>query len=209
MLVISFIIAFIVAFISAKIMERDARESMYLMVYAYLIFPNILFSLGSFSICFNLYRSVRENFFLSFLSFYFPVIIAFFIVVFYGEMLGTLFILLIALPFMIPQTYYFVRFRKRLLTGEVMEDFYYEVKEENAGYKDVDEMNEIHGLLQEPIRWASEARGGLFYAKKYDRDICWLRINDFPDEPLWTLYYRGDTIHFDDQPDIWTIIHAP
>ncbi|MDH6307139.1 ABC-type bacteriocin/lantibiotic exporter with double-glycine peptidase domain [Dysgonomonas sp. PFB1-18] len=127
-LAISFVIAFIAAFIAAKIMERDARETMYLMVYGFLIFPNILFSLGSFSVCFNLYQSVRENFSLSFLSFYFPVIFAVFIMLF-SRIFGVLAIPLVALPFLIPQTYYFIRFRKRLTEGEIMEDFYYEVSE--------------------------------------------------------------------------------
>jgi hypothetical protein len=30
-------------------------------------------------------------------------------------------------------------------------------------------------------------------------------MNDFPDEPLWTLIVDGVEHHFDDTPKIWTI----
>ena len=121
---ISFAIAFISAFILDKIMEKNARETMYLMIYPLLIIPNILFSIGSYSIYLNLYKEIRDNILLSLLSFYFPVFIAGFIMLTNG-IFGVLAIPLIAVPFLIPQTYYFMQFRKRLATGEIMDDFYY------------------------------------------------------------------------------------
>jgi hypothetical protein len=44
-----------------------------------------------------------------------------------------------------------------------------------------------------------------FIIKWYSREDCYLRMNDFPDEPLWTLYFKGKKIDFDDKPDWWKI----
>ncbi len=120
---ISTIIAFISAFIIASVIKKDARETMYLMIYPMIIIPNILFSVGSYSIYFNLYNKVRKNIWLCLLSFYFPVVIAAIIMALNGIM-GLLSAPLLAIPFLTPQTYYFVRFRKRLKTGEILDDFY-------------------------------------------------------------------------------------
>ena len=34
-----------------------------------------------------------------------------------------------------------------------------------------------------------------------------LRRNDFPDEPMFTLYWREEVISFDDAPDYWRFIY--
>lgn len=71
-------------------------------------------------------------------------------------------------------------------------------------------MNEINKLTKESMKWVSETDSGrYFYTDAYDKGICWLRINDFPDEPLWTLFYKGDAINFDDKPENWVIVYKP
>lgn len=96
-------------------------------------------SLISYTICFNLYKTVRNNPILSFLSFYAPLFIVplasslilskDMINSYFGENL--LFWLFVSLPFIIPQTYYFVKFRIRLRKGEITDDFYYISDNEN------------------------------------------------------------------------------
>lgn len=91
-------------------------------LYVLIIFMNLLASLLSYTIAFNFYKIVRDNFVLSLMSFYaLPVLVAFYL--FKGD--STIFFTaIISLPFLIPQTYYFVRFRKRLKSGDILEDHY-------------------------------------------------------------------------------------
>lgn len=85
-------------------------------------------SVLSYSIAFNLYKTVRDKFLFSFLSFYSPLIVLLFLFVIYDDERTGFFLyvqlIIFAVPFLIPQTYYFVKFRKRLSTGEILEDFY-------------------------------------------------------------------------------------
>lgn len=83
---------------------------------------NFVLSILSFSIYFNIYKPVRDNPVLSFLSFFFPVLavgIAL-LVADINIMVNEDFFysLLIILPFLIPQTYYFIRFRTMVKRGD-------------------------------------------------------------------------------------------
>ncbi len=52
-------------------------------------------------------------------------------------------------------------------------------------------MKNIKDLFEEQLNWAS-SRDNIpyFVTESYDKSICWLRMNDFPEEPLWT-FVRG------------------
>ena len=66
----------------------------------------------------------------------------------------------------------------------------------------------INRLIWSPLKWSpllSSDRD--FMTDKYLNDVCYLRMNDFPDEPLWTLFYKGDSIDFDDTPSVWSITY--
>jgi hypothetical protein len=39
----------------------------------------------------------------------------------------------------------------------------------------------------------------------HDGEKCELKMNDFPDEPLYTLVWRGERIDFDDAPSSWVL----
>lgn len=85
---------------------------------------NFILSLMSFSIYFNIYKKVRESIFLSFLSFYLPVILVILALtiidpnmVLYHLNRDILYSILIISPFLIPQTYFFIRFRKMVNRG--------------------------------------------------------------------------------------------
>ena len=44
-----------------------------------------------------------------------------------------------------------------------------------------------------------------FVTDKCPKEKCFLRMNDFPEEHLWTLFYNEYTIDFDDTPLLWKI----
>lgn len=83
---------------------------------------NFILSILSFSIYFNIYKPVRDNPLLSFLSFFFPVIavgVALLITdinIIINE--DFFYSLLIISPFLIPQTFFFIRFRTMVKRGD-------------------------------------------------------------------------------------------
>ncbi len=67
-------------------------------------------------------------------------------------------------------------------------------------------MDEFEKLFKEHLVWDFEKGSVRFFTtKSYDKSMCWLRINDYPDEPLWTLSFNGLEIDFDDEPKVWEI----
>jgi hypothetical protein len=58
-------------------------------------------------------------------------------------------------------------------------------------------------LLLLPVRWR-RVRDGHWSATVNDRD-CSLRMNDFPEEPLYTVTVEGVSIDIDDAPRTWSI----
>ena len=50
----------------------------------------------------------------------------------------------------------------------------------------------------ETPKWIAEVGG----------ERCKLRMNDFPDEPLYTVELKGDFLDIDDPPAMWTIPHS-
>lgn len=44
-----------------------------------------------------------------------------------------------------------------------------------------------------------------FITKKYPKSERYLQMNDFLDEPLWTLFYKGENIDIEDTPTFWKI----
>lgn len=92
-------------------------------LYGLMIFGNVFASFLSYLIALNLYKTVRNNKIALFLTFYFPSLFLFLIstIVVYESVLA---FLLTNIFFLVPQTYYYNRFRKRLQSGEILEDFY-------------------------------------------------------------------------------------
>lgn len=67
-------------------------------------------------------------------------------------------------------------------------------------------MNEVKKLLSQRLEWKPIPGTKRDYSSdKYSKDECSLRMNDFPDEPLWTLIYKGESIDFDETPRRWKI----
>jgi hypothetical protein len=62
----------------------------------------------------------------------------------------------------------------------------------------------IGGLLNAHIAWIKEA-GFPRWRAKYRGEKCELRMNNFPEEQLYTLKWRGESIDFDDLPPSWSV----
>lgn len=66
----------------------------------------------------------------------------------------------------------------------------------------------INTLLWRPLKWYPKSETERdFLCDNFPKEECYLRMNDFPDEPLWTLYYKGESIDFNDTPIFWTIAY--
>lgn len=64
----------------------------------------------------------------------------------------------------------------------------------------------INRLLSEPLVWTPiEGDDRKFINSKYSEDECWLQMNDFPDEPLWTLFFKGEEKDIEDTPVLWKV----
>ncbi len=67
-------------------------------------------------------------------------------------------------------------------------------------------MLDLLACLQAKVRWSKAGGhpGGLPRWAKVGRAQWELRVNDFPDEPLYTLFVDGVAVgHFDDWPRAW------
>ena len=88
----------------------------------------------------NRYKTVRDNIVLSFLTFYTPSVslLSYIIIDFSGhESVSPSeygYVLVSSLAFLVPTTFYFVRFRKLLQSGNIMDDFYIYVEDEYGHY---------------------------------------------------------------------------
>ena len=65
----------------------------------------------------------------------------------------------------------------------------------------------IEHLLEVPISWLrdTEARGA--WMARVGPDVCRLRMNDFPEKPLYSLTWSGASLELDDPPAAWKIPH--
>lgn len=66
-------------------------------------------------------------------------------------------------------------------------------------------MAELNNIFKLPMHWQplQESDGEFIYS---DNDIVYkLRINDFPEENLFTVFAGEERVDFDDMPDRWEI----
>ncbi len=67
-------------------------------------------------------------------------------------------------------------------------------------------LKKIDRLLWEPLVWVIvDEKCRIYSSSKYSIDECWLQMNDFPDEPLWTLFFKGEKKDIEDTPLLWKI----
>ena len=55
------------------------------------------------------------------------------------------------------------------------------------------------------ILWKKHELGLRYWYSEIDGDILFLRMNNFPDEPLYTLISKKTIRDYDDLPDRWVL----
>jgi len=64
----------------------------------------------------------------------------------------------------------------------------------------------INRMLGERLTWNTiEGDDRKFVTSSYSKEDCWIQMNDFPEEPLWTLNYKGESKDIEDTPTLWEI----
>ena len=66
-------------------------------------------------------------------------------------------------------------------------------------------MNDIKSLFQEHIDWQIMKVGDVEFYTYINGERCKLCINDFPEKPLYTLTFKGQSTSFDDCPSTWAL----
>jgi len=66
-------------------------------------------------------------------------------------------------------------------------------------------MVKIEKLLDKSIYWQNHPTNKRYFFAQDDNEIILLRLNDFPDEPLWTLIKGLEILDIDDAPSQWFI----
>jgi hypothetical protein len=66
-------------------------------------------------------------------------------------------------------------------------------------------VEDLKALFSKEIIWKAITDNGVDFEAEIDGFKCGLRINDFPDEPHYTIFFKGMQLDFDDAPKIWKI----
>ena len=70
-------------------------------------------------------------------------------------------------------------------------------------------MKTIKQVLKEKTVWRKKHKEDTFFiSDTYPEEVCNLTMNDFPDEPMWTLKFYDESIDFDNNPKNWEIIYS-
>jgi len=65
---------------------------------------------------------------------------------------------------------------------------------------------DVKNLVKQKIGWRRDPENlQMFYSPELDRKNYKLRMNDFPEEPLWTLFCDGVEIDIEETPSRWEI----
>ncbi len=64
-------------------------------------------------------------------------------------------------------------------------------------------INRIEDLTVTELEWLVHPdRKGYYYAKVENQTLS-LRLNDFPEEPLYTLIWKDQSIDLEEKPSLW------
>lgn len=65
------------------------------------------------------------------------------------------------------------------------------------------ELKSPNDLLGHPIHWKKVAPG--HWEARIAEKTLTMKMNDFPDEPLYTVTFAGQSMYLDDAPPGWSI----
>jgi hypothetical protein len=63
----------------------------------------------------------------------------------------------------------------------------------------------LDSLLKKHITWIEDIPHCSHFHAHVDGDLCRLRMNDFPEEPMYTVEVEGEKRDFDELPSGWVI----
>ena len=67
----------------------------------------------------------------------------------------------------------------------------------------------IKQILRASVVWREVVPGGVEFHAEVKGHTCKLRMNDFPEEPLYTLIVEGEELDIDDAPKGWSFPSLP
>ena len=66
----------------------------------------------------------------------------------------------------------------------------------------------ISDIIKEAIKWFPlKDNKSIYVCEEYPAKDCFLKMNDFPEDPLWTIFFYGEHLDFDDDPTQWEITY--
>ena len=68
---------------------------------------------------------------------------------------------------------------------------------------------EINDLFKRKLTWIKNESNPIIFDLKDEKVNAIIRINDFPDEIMYTVILRDEQYDMDDLPDNWTLIYVP
>ena len=63
--------------------------------------------------------------------------------------------------------------------------------------------NKLDLVMRKCVFWHELTRGGAIFTATVDGHSCRLHMNNFPEEPLYTLVVDGEARDLDEAPPVW------
>jgi len=67
--------------------------------------------------------------------------------------------------------------------------------------------NVLKDIQETKITWVASKDNPATFEAVFNGEQVRLRINDFPDEPLYTLFIRDEAIDIEERPRVWHLQH--
>ena len=64
----------------------------------------------------------------------------------------------------------------------------------------------IKNIFKQKIIWKLKEKNDLLFEVDINGELFFLKINDFPEESMYTVTNNYESIDFDDKPECWEII---
>lgn len=74
------------------------------------------------------------------------------------------------------------------------------------------EMKSVQDFLQAlqntELKWIATLSDPTFFDTVFEGEHVQIRMNDFPDEPIYTVFFRGEEIDMEESPRKWRLQHG-
>lgn len=66
----------------------------------------------------------------------------------------------------------------------------------------------LEALQDTELTWIATRNDPTFFEAVFEGEHVQIRMNDFPDEPIYTVFFRGEEIDIEESPRKWHLQHA-